>query len=440
MEGAHYRLRLALMRLRTTTFILVSCFLVSTMAAVSSAPILAATRPIAEGPGSRDSTFGRDGLVRIPTSSGVTSHGLTPSDDSGWWITAFDNHFTYVYYVDRWGRTDETKSFTIPGTRPIALDSGPAGTLRLLGRFPDEGLALYRIDTAGSVVNQSVRLSEGDRYFPHINDAIWTPAGVVVVGHDRSAVRQPAIGIIQNGTLDWQAVRASDSSAELSAVTATSDDTFVSTGAGSYPETGIRGYPLLSFNSALELIPGTTPGVLIDPRENCQFQMADIATTGTFNTVVGSTWGCDFAPDAHAVVVAQQYPSLLSHDNFGATATRSGEGAVRVLPEPGLNWRGRSISVDSQGRLVIVGTAVSTAAGVAWEGSPALLTPRPFSARLLADGTLDSSFELNALALVNSPWSWVISDVQVDESDRPVLLGTATANEEAELRIVRLLG
>ena len=427
------------MTLRTSTLILITFALVLAMAAVSSTPTVAVTRPVPEGPGSRDSTFGRDGLVRIPTSSGVASHSLTPSDDSGWWITAFDDHSTYVHYVDRQGRTDETKSFTIPGTRPIALHSGPAGTLRLLGRFSNQGLGLYRIDTAGSVVRQSIGLSEEDRSFPHIKDAIWTPAGVVVVGHDRSAVRQPAIGVIQDGRLNWQAVRASDSSAELSAVTATSDDTFVATGAGSYPGTGIRGYPLLAFNSALELIPGTTPGVLIDPRENCQFQMADIATTGVFNTVVGSTWGCDFAPDAHAVVVAQQYPSLLSHDSFGATAKRPGEGAIRVLPEPGLNWRGRAISVDSQGRLVIVGTAVSTAAGMAWEGSPALVTPRPFSARLLADGTLDASFALNALALVNSPWSWMISDVQVDDSDRPVLLGTAMSKEETELRIVRLL-
>lgn len=428
------------MTLRTSASILITIALVLALAAVSSAPTIAVTRPVPEGPGSRDSTFGRDGLVRIPTSSGVTSHSLTPSDDAGWWITAFDDRSTYVHYVDRQGRTDATKSFTIPGTRPIALDSGPAGTLRLLGSSSDQGLALYRMDPAGSVVRQSIGLNEGDRSFPHIKDAIWTPAGIAVVGHDRSAVRQPAIGIIQDGALNWQAVRASDSSAELRAVTASSDDTFIATGAGSYPETGIRGYPLLSFNSALELIPGTTPGVLIDPLENCQFQMADIATTGVFNTVVGSTWGCDFAPDAHAVVVAQQYPSLLSHDSFGATAKRPGEGAVRVLPEPGLNWRGRAISVDSQGRLVIVGTAVGTAAGMAWEGSPALVTPRPFSARLLADGTLDSSFALNALALINSPWSWTISDVQVDESDRPVLLGTAISKEQTELRIVRLRG
>lgn len=428
------------MAIRRTTRMLVCTILLLTMAALSSTPTLATSKPMPEGPGSRDSTFGQGGLLRISTAPGVTSHRLTQSGESGWWVSAFDANATYVHGIDERGRTHKTTSFTIPGARPIAMKSGPAGSLRLLAQLPNQGLALYRITNSRAVVKQGIRLGQANSVFPHIKDALWTPAGIVVVGHDRGEIRQPAIGIIQKGRLNWQSVRAPGSSAALSAVTATSDDTFVATGAGSYTETGIRGYPMLSFNSALELIPGTTPGVLIDPRENCQFQMADISTTGTFNTVVGSTWGCDFAPDAYAVVVAQQYPSLLSHDSFGATATRPGEGAVRVLPVPGLNWRGRAIGVDSQGRLVIVGTAISTAAGMAWEGSPALTTPRPFSARLLADGTLDSNFALNALALVNSPWAWTISDMRIDDSDRPLLLGTATSQRGTELRIVRLLG
>lgn len=408
--------------------------------AVVGAAVPAGARPEVTGPGTRDTTFGTDGMLRLPVPTGTRAHRVVAAASGGWWLLAKAPRGTLLVRSDDRGAVRALGAedlVTIPYATPVALDVGPGGAARVLLRTGDGDLSLARVGDDGAVVTRPIRGGRPDHTW---RDATWTEAGIVVVGSTTADPEQPLVGIVQHGRLRWASPQAAGTWARLNAVAPSGPARFVATGAGGYTETGLRGYPLMSFGPDLMMTPGTDGGVLVDPRENCQFAMADVTATAIVNTVVGTTWGCEEFPDTFSAVVAQQYPSLQSHEAFGGITGHAGEGAVRIMPAPGLDWHGTALAVDGVGRIVITGTAVSTAAGSAWPGSPDLTTPRPLSARLLPSGDTDVTFALNDLALVNSRWAWTIADVVVDAADRPLLFGTAMSSGETQLRLVRLLG
>lgn len=422
---------------RTLRQTLVTLMLAAT---VVGAPTPASARPDVTGPGTRDTTFGTDGALRIPVPAGTRAHRVIAGADGGWWLLARAPHGALLARSDERGAVralGATDLVTIPHANPVALDVGPSGAARVLLRSAGGDLSVAQVSEDGAVMTRPI---EGGRPDHVWRDAAWTEAGIVVVGSTADDPNQPLIGIVQHGRLRWTSPQAAGTWGRLNAVAQGGPAQFVATGAGGYPESGLRGYPLMSFGPDLQMTPGAEGGVLVDPRENCQFAMAGVVATAIFNTVVGTTWGCDEFPVTFSAVVAQQHPSLQSHEAFGGINGHAGEGAVRIMPAPGLNWHGAAVAVDSVGRIVVAGTAISTAAGSAWPGSPDLSTPRPLSARLLPSGDTDFTFALNDLALVNSRWAWTIADVAVDAADRPLLFGTATSAGRTQLRLVRLLG
>lgn len=411
---------------------------------VSTPMALATPRPDAGGAGSRDTTFGVEGALRIAVPNGVRARQVIQDSTGTSWMLMGGRGDTRLARATADGRLLSWGSTTVirlPGAEPVAMSIAEDDSARVLAMTSRRSLVLMTVTSDGRVARASVpTASDSWPGTPTLTDAVWTPQGIAAVGFVPTGPPQPVIAAITDRQLRWVPLNQPGEWGALTSVAQSAPGVFVATGRGGYEPSGERGYPLVSFGLDLAITPGTEGGILDDPREHCQFAMADIVATAQFNTIAGSTWGCDEFPETSQVVVAQQWPSLLSHEQFGAIPPRQGEGAIRILPMPGLDWHGSSLAIDSQGRFIVAGTAVSTAAGSAWDGSPALTTPRPFSARVLASGVADQTFALNSLALINSRWSWTIEDVAVDPSDRPLLLGTATTGEQTEVRLVRLNG
>lgn len=426
---------------RAPLALLVTTAVVLSLAAL---PARASDRPNPTGSGTRDQSFGRDGGVRIPVPDGVRARQIASDGAGGWWLLAGGRGATRLMRVSGNGelrRIGGASSATVPGTWPIAMDVSPAGEVRILARTSAGALTVLTVDPTGSTQTRAIAGSDpnGTAAFA-IHDAVWTDTGIVIVGGTQSDPPQPVIGIIRDGRLNSRTLEQPGSWGRLVGVAESSPGILIATGAGGYLATGWRGYPLVSFTTDLDITPGTAGGVMIDPREQCQFAMADVIADAQFNTVIGTTWGCEGRSLSTVAAVAQQYASLLSHDAFGTVPDHPGEGAVTVLPLVGLDWHGSALAVDGEGRIIATGTALSTAAGMGWEGSPPLTTPRPLSVRLMPDGDFDPSFAINDLALVNSRWAWTIQDLAIDAADRPLLWGTATSTSGTQLRLVRLLG
>lgn len=428
------------------------------LAAAVAGPAAGHGTSFTDGPkGYRDVNFASAGIARLPVMRGSRAVDLEQGPDGSLTILVDEHrpeggHRALLWRLNAEGSVDA--SYGVGGVAsPVVRESFRPAALVPTG----EGAYLVAGDVVrGTNVTPGVArvLADGqvDESFGRqglvsatiageyrVEDAVASLGGLVLVGG--SARGRPMLGRLVGGRLILVPLDGRDGPTRLRAVAATGTGAYITTGVTDVPEVGLA-YPLWEFRlgsdaAPLTIVP-TFGGTMTDPKEHCQFNMADVVMQGAMNVTVGIAHLCDGVPDSFGAVVARQLPDGVADDPFGAPRGMSGEGAVMKYPGPGFWWSARAAAVDSQGRIIVVGTAYATSAGAAIAHD--VTTPRPLSFRLRPDGTEDPTFALNALALRNSAWSWYGEDVIVTSSDDVVVLGTARSADSTHIRVVKLNG
>lgn len=416
-------------------------------------------------PGFLDVSYGRSGVARMPVPAGSRAMTITRLGDGRTlvlvdWVGPGGGHRPALFRLAPDGAID--RGFGAAGSvvirevgwfaardMVIQVDGGilVVGNVR---RGADRLPGVLRLTRDGDLDRS---LGQGGVVTPKpvpgwfsMEAATASGEGLVFVGAQTRTRGGPSVSILgsyRNGAIVANAFNPDgqpSSRSSLRGVAAVGDGTFIATGAFHGGGPNDNGYLLIKFDAALRLVEGFAAGVLVDPKEGCQFDMADVVMQGAKNIVAGTSWGCAGQVVGQQVAVARQLPNGLADDPFGAGPGEAGEGAIALGPVNRVWWGARAVAVDSQSRIIVVGTAYATAADSGQPAGQAITTPRPLSLRLNADGTLDGRYAVNPLALRNSPWTWMGKDVVVTPGDDVLMLGTATNGTRTEVRVAKLMG
>jgi hypothetical protein len=416
-------------------------------------------------PGFLDVSYGRLGVARMPVPAGSQAMTIARLADGRTlvlvdWVGPRGRHLPALFRLAPNGAID--RSFGTAGSvvirdvgwfAPRDMVIQADGDILLVGnvrRGADRLPGVLRLTREG---NLDRSLGLGGVVTPKpvpgwfsMEAATASGDGLVFVGAQASAPGGLSVGVYgsyRNGAIvanGYPIVGQPSSRSSLRGVAAVGDGTFIATGAFHGGGPNDNGYLLIKFDAALRLVEGFASGVLVDPKEGCQFDMADVVMQGAKNIVAGTSWSCAGQVVGQQVAVARQLPNGLADDPFGAGPGEAGEGAIALGPVNRAWWGARAIAVDSQSRIIVIGTAYATAADSGQPGGLAITTPRPLSLRLNADGTQDDTYAENPLALRNSPWTWTGKDVVVTPRDDVLMLGTATNGTRTEVRVAKLLG
>lgn len=407
------------------------------------------------GAGWPDRDYGSRGVVRIDVPAGVTAQDVVVRPSGASLALASGPSGTYAWRISADGvataLAGEDARLTGGEFRGVRILDAPGGGWYVVGNI-ERGKrahpAVMQVNAKGSKRDVTGEVFGLEANTPvRVTDAVLDPGsnGTRVIFVGWSGGRERVARIATLGRWDregmiLQSWTGGIGATWLSSLTADASGDFLATGSARDPQGGY-GYPLLKFDRQLRLIDGFPNNVLLDPRELCQFSMADIAVVGSDNVVAGSAWACQPIPDARAALIAQQFPTGYSNEPFGSYGEHQGEGAVAFNFLSGIDWGARAVAVDSQGRLVVVGTAQYTPPGGLGAGILTEVTrPRPLSARLSSTGDFDTDFAINTLARANGAWNWSGVDVGLDSRDQPTLIGTATRGGRTQIRVVRLQG
>ncbi|MDP1878668.1 MAG: hypothetical protein Q8M17_14050 [Actinomycetota bacterium] len=413
--------------------------------------------------GYRDVTFASSGIARLPVMQGSRAVDIEQSADGSLLVLVDElapggRHRPLLWRLHADGSVDRT--YGDEGTaspvlresfRPVAIVPTGDGAVLLAGdiergvdRVP--GVARVRADgRADGDFGRAGLVAGGKSGVFSVEDATASPRGLVLVGgsgRNGSDLGTGLLGRLDGKQLTLETLGGGGGTARLRAVAATGSGAYVATGVADLPGVGL-GFPLFEFTLAakgepLQLVSTFANGTGWDPTEGCQFDMSDVVMQGERIITVGTAYLCDGVPDSFGSVAARYLSTGLSDLPFGASPGETGEGAILAFPGPGFWWSGRAAAVDSQGRIVVVGTAYATSAGQALPHD--VSTPRVLSYRLQPDGVADTTFAMNALALRDSAWSWYGEDVVLTASDDVVVVGTARSESSTQVRVVKLYG